>query len=177
MVGRKRKSRAARHPCGQVVREKQLTKAQCAQRMPHRRGLPPELIEHERAGTPFGRLALSKIITDQQYLAGENWRRVVMSYRTVLNAPSEFPRSIAGALMGGGGGQSFMTDDEAIRRKSAYNEAHDAIMEEVGIGCLKTLNDATVHERFVEPYRLVQLRAALDVLVSLAYRAKRRAVA
>lgn len=177
MVGRKRKSRAARHPCGQVVREKQLTKAQIAQRMPHRRGLPLDLIEHERAGTPFGRMRLNNAITEQQYQAGEAWRGVVMAYRAVLNAPSEFPRSIAGALMGGGGSGRGMTDEEATRRKSAYNEAHDAIMEEVGIRCLKALNDATVHERFVEPYRIESLLSALDVLVSLAYRARRRAVA
>lgn len=177
MVGRKRKSRVARHPCGQVVREKQLSKLEIAQRMPHRRGLPPELIEHERAESQFGRLRLTKVITEDQYLAGVSWRRTVMSYRSVLHSPTEFPRSIAGALLGGGGGDRFMTDDEAIRRKSAYNEAYEAVEEMAGRHCMITLNDATVHERYVEPYRLVQLRAALDVLVDLAYRAKRRVVA
>ena len=183
MVGRKRKSRAARYPGGQVVREKQLTKLQIAQRMPHRRGLPDDLIEHERAESQFGRLSLTRkpgsgdefVISPEQYQAGVQWRKTVMSYRAVLHSPTEFPRSIAGALMGGGGGgDRFMSDEEAIRRKSAYDEAFEAVEERAGRHCMITLNDATIHERYVEPYRLDQLRAALDVLVSIAYQARKR---
>lgn len=182
MVGRTRK-RGNREPNGRLQREKPLTKLQVAQQMPHRRGLPIELVEHERAESQFGRLSLTKkpgsgneyVISPEQYQAGVQWRKTVMNYRAVLHAPNEFPRSIAGSLVGGGGGSRFMSDEEAHRRKIAYNEAYEAVEGAVGRHCMITLNDATVHERFVEPSRMPQLWAALDVLVGLAYQGRRRA--
>ena len=175
MVGRKR-ARKYREPSGRVQRDPAVSKLDLARQLKHRAGLSDEDVVDPRAESQFGRFVLNKVISPEQYDAGMRWRSIVIAYRAVLQAPSAFPKSVAGAVVGGGGGQSFMSDDEAIRRKSAYNEGYEAVMEFSGMAGMRALTDATVQERFVEPWRLVKLREALDVLVGLAYQGRRRAV-
>lgn len=174
MVGRKRK-RGYREPSGRAQRQPSISKLDLARQLRHRVGLSDENVIDPRAESQFGRFVLNKVITTEQYDAGLRWRGIVMAYRASIDCPSASPKSVAGAVVGGGGGGLILTDDEAHRRKSAYDEAHDTVMERVGIACMRTLNDATVHERHMENWRLVQLRMALDVLVGLAYQGRRRA--
>jgi hypothetical protein len=151
-----------------------MSREAVARQLRHRAGLSDKDVIDPKAETQFGRFALSKVITQEQYDAGTRWRGVVMAYRSVIEAPSAFPKSIAGAVTGGGGGRGHISDDEALRRKSVYNEGYEAVMEYCGMAGMRTLNDATVHERHVEPRRLLKLREALDVLVGLAYQGRRR---
>ncbi len=174
MVGRKRK-RGYREPNGRPQREPSISKLDLARHLRHRDGLSDENVVDPRAESQFGRFVLNKLITPEQYDAGIRWRSIVMAYRASIDCPSASPKSVAGAVVGGGGGGSVYSDDEALRRKCVYDEAHDAVMESAGMACMRTLNDATVHERHVEPWRLVQLRMALNVLVGLAYQGRKRA--
>ena len=174
MVGRKRK-RGYREPSGRAQRDPAVSKLDLARKLKHRTGLSDKNVVDPRAESQFGRFVLNKVISLEQYHAGVRWREVVMAYRASIDCPSASPKSVAGAAIGGGGGGLILTDDEAHRRKSAYDEAHDSIMSRAGMACMRTLNDATVHERHVEPWRMVQLRMALDVLVGLAYQGRRRA--
>jgi len=173
MVGRKRK-RGYREPNGRVQREPAISKLDLARQLIHRAGLSDDNVVDPRAESQFGRFVLNKVISTEQYDAGVRWRNIVVAYRASIDCPSASPKSVAGAAVGGGGFGMVMSDDEAYRRKSAYDEAHDAVMAQTSIACLRTLNDATVHERHVEPWRMVQLRMALDVLVGLAYQGRRR---
>jgi len=174
MVGRKR-SRKYREPSGRVQRDPAVSRINVAKLFPHRRGLSDKDVIDPKAETQFGRFVLHKLITQEQYDAGDRWRKTVMAYRSVIEAPCAFPKSIAGAVTGGGGGRGYFSDDEALRRKSVYNEGYEAVMERCGMVGMRTLCDATVHERFIEPGRLNRLREALDVLVGLAYQGRRRA--
>lgn len=175
MVGRKRKRNCYRERNGQPQRVPRLSQVDIARQMPHRSGLSDKDVIDQKAESQFGRFALHKLITQEQFDAGISFRDTVARYRAVINAPSHSPRSIAGAVTGGGGGHGVeMQDEEAIRRKSAYDEMHDSVMEYSGMAGLRVLTDATVHERHIEPWRLVKLREALAVLVGIAYRGKRK---
>lgn len=130
VVGRKRKP-GKRWKNGNIVTARNLDPKVIAAGMPHRQAAPAEVRHDPKAVTPFGSLNLKGEITDLQYDAGIRYRDVVLRYQSSINAPRKDAPSLSGALMGITGG-SFMSDEEAQRRKDRYDDAFEMLERDAG---------------------------------------------
>lgn len=87
---------------------------------PSRRHLADGARLDQKAATPLGGLNILGIITNEEYEAGVRFAGIVMRYRAVIEAPNPAPGGIDS------GGRGYIPDDEAERRKAAYDAAYEA---------------------------------------------------
>lgn len=122
--------------------------------MPHRAGLADVL--DARAESLIGRMSLSGLITPKQYESGRRYETVVRAYRVTIEAP----RAAAGGI-DKIGGRAAISDDEAAKRRCAYDDAFCALYRS-GRGALMAVNRAVFAELpDIDP---VSLRIGLDAL-------------
>jgi hypothetical protein len=145
ILGRKRKI-GARKPSGDLITpDRDVDVKAVAQAMPHRRGVVVELRHDPKAESALGRYHLSGKITEWEYEAGTWYAVTVSRYRAVISAPNPSPRSNAGVLVPIFGGQPWaVDDDEAERRKSAYNQAF-GVLDSVGQRAAKAVARVCVY--------------------------------
>lgn len=122
-TGRKRKS-GRRYPNGELNMGPHVDIRQFVANQPHRRMLLPADRTEPIAFSFLGRLLLGGKITKEQHLAGDRYAAIVNRYRAVIGAPSP-----EGARLLEVGGILFISDEEARRRKSAYDDAFEALCE------------------------------------------------
>jgi hypothetical protein len=166
--GRPRKP-GYRHPCGQLIdpskaevteAEKALAKV-IAIRQPHRQSVPESLRHDAKAENVLGRLQLGGKITKDEYDAGKWWAVTVRRYLQSIEGPSPNPSSIAG--VGTGGGRAHIDEDEAIRRKSVYDQGIFVLFEK-GQKFAKATNQTAVYDRTPDARQLFYLQEGLHAL-------------
>ena len=92
------------------------------------------------AGSPLGRLRMSRLISDEQYHAGSEWGLAVLAYCRVMGIRSGSPSggSLASCQSGSGfysweGDRVEIDEDEAAKRvqrvKGRYNACFDAVTD------------------------------------------------
>lgn len=143
--GRPRKL-GRRHPGGKLEQpDRDIDVKAVAQSMPHRRGVVAELRHDPKAESVLGRYHLSGKITEWEYEAGTWYAATVNRYRAVISAPNPAPRSNAGVLVPIFGGLPWaVDDDEAERRKSAYDQAFE-VLDNVGQRAAKSVARVCVY--------------------------------
>jgi hypothetical protein len=188
-AGRKRKT-GARHPSGQLKKEKpkkkEIDDKVRTQRQPHRRELAHQLraggadqidIERltsgEEAESPIGRLWARGLLkrpgdSDSQaardrFDAGNMFAQIVGAYRSVIEAP----RDVAGS------GRGFPCREllcalarencECEHRKARYDRAFEAL-QRLGMRALKAVNRVAVHREAIDLEELVYLVSGLEEL-------------
>mgnify|MGYP001605424316 CR=1 FL=1 len=169
MVVRKRKL-GKRKPSGDLVLERapqspeaiKVFQAQVGATMPHRQGLPAHLMGLAEAENLFGRLFLAKMISQGQYDAGKEYRRRVMAYRVVIEAPRSTPRSCSPGVSSGGV-VPFISDDEAKRRKAQHDEAFEALHQS-GVPHLRAVNSVVIKDELIGWREVKNLVCGLSVL-------------
>lgn len=170
MVGRKRKP-GKRKPSGDLIIEKPPTseyaikafQAKIGATMPHRQGLPAHLMGLAEAENLFGRLFLAKMISQGQYDAGKEYRRRVMAYRAVIEAPRSTPKAISLDGLWNGGATSIISDDEARRRKAQHDEAFEALHQS-GVPNLRAVNSVVIRDQLIGWREVKNLVCGLSVL-------------
>ncbi len=159
--GRKRKP-GKRHPCGDLV-DKDIDPKVIAFPMPHRQGVPEKLRHDPKAGTEFGVLNLTGVISDDQFDAGERYASDVARYRSIiLSAPKESPPSIAG-FSEPRSGSSVVSEEIAERIRATFDDAFEALNAK-GNRVLRIVNRAAVHNQRLEREYWPTLRIGLDAL-------------
>ena len=167
--GRKRKE-GKRKPSGDLIIEKPPTseyaikafQAKIGATMPHRQGLPTHLMGLADAENLFGRMFLAKMISQGQFDAGKEYRRRVLAYRAVIEAPRSTPKAIS--LDGlGHGGASIISDEEAKRRKSQHDEAFE-LLNESGRQNLMAVNSVVIKDEAIGWREVKNLVCGLSVL-------------
>jgi len=135
--GRKRKS-GRRSPCGDLIKEKRPDDRLLASLQPHRRDLPEKHRLSEKATTVLGKLNLFGWITDEQWQAGNIYKRGVNAYRAVIGSidPLNSPAP---------GFSGEITPEEARHRKEVYDLAFEAL-DAVGNVILRTVNRAAIYD-------------------------------
>jgi len=157
--GRKRKS-GARYPSGGLRREKIEEPNVVALRMPHRMGVPKELAHDAKAETVLGRYSLNGLITPLEYDAGVYYRGVVARYLSSIGAPkSDVPSCTGEAMSRGVAGEYDLA--EAERRKSAYDQAYEAVEEGGGQRGAKALSRVAVYDERCPNGLFQQMRYSL----------------
>lgn len=160
VVGRKRKP-GKRWKNGNLITARSLDPKVIAAAMPHRQDVPADVRHDPKALTAFGRLNLKGTITDAQYDAGVRWRDVVSLYQSSIDAPRKDAPSLSGALLGITGG-SYMTDDEARRRRDRYMETYEALEDGAGHIAARAVSRWCVYDEDDRP--TVDLIRGLNVL-------------
>ena len=105
--GRKRKS-GPRNKNGRLI--PQINYRALAAEQPHRRDLPKDARLRAEGFNELGRLYLKGIITEPEYLAGQEFARVTAMYRATIGPPR--------ALAGAGGG--YVCNPEPCREEPQY---------------------------------------------------------
>jgi hypothetical protein len=127
-VGRKRKA-GRRTASGQLARE-HVNYAALAALQPHRRDLPLEVRLSQDATTEIGRLFLWKRITEEQYLAGQEYERRIGAYRATIAGP----HGLVGITGWSGCNPDVCrrngNECECSRRAHAYQELSDVINQQ-----------------------------------------------
>ncbi len=170
--GRKRKQ-GARHPGGQLKREKQPDDRVRTSRQPHRRILRTEDRMSEHAESPLGRLYLrgqlradeteDPEIAELRYQAGQHYAVAVGKYRSVIEAP----KGTAGAGRGFDCCHGLIAEDDACecrRRRRRYETAFEALAQ-AGRRAQMTVNRIAVQQDELTEQDRVYLIAGLDALV------------
>lgn len=169
MVGRKRKP-GKRFPNGKLKPDqtKGLSAEQVIQirkdvaaTMPHRVGLPAHRRHEQMAESPLGALAIIGAITQQQFDAGHEYRKIVQRYRAVISAPNPNPQApkmghIPSSVV------TLIDDEQAIARRVKYQKAFEAITTRWG---RLVVNSVVIHDRPLQQGDLPWLTKALDELV------------
>jgi hypothetical protein len=170
MVGRRRKP-GKRKPSGDLIQERtpktpeaiKAFQAQIGATMPHRQGLPPHLAGLQEAENLFGRMFLAKMITLGQFDAGKEYRRRVLAYRMVIEAPRATPKALPMDGLGGGRGSPLISDDEAKRRKAQHDEAFETLHES-GRRNLLAVNSVVIRDEPIGWREVKNLVCGLSVL-------------
>jgi hypothetical protein len=153
--GRKRRS-GYRTPSGDLARQKRPDDRLLAAMQPHRRQLPEKDRLSEKAVTVLGRLNLFGRITDEQAEAGRKYAAGVNAYRAVIGSMDPLMSPAPGFGKG-------MSDEEAIRRKEAYDAAFE-LLSQLGNRPIRAVNKAAVYENTA--YGAIDdLRLGLNALV------------
>lgn len=165
MVGRKRKQ-GKRFPSGKIdysMSPEQVIqfRKDVASTMPHRRNLPADRRHLELAESPLGSLALTGVISQQQFDAGNEYRKIVQRYRAVISAPNPNPQApklghIPSSIV------VMLDDEQAIARRVKYDAAFRAITTRWG---KLVVNSVVIHDRPLQAGDLPWLTKALDELV------------
>jgi hypothetical protein len=132
-------------------------------RQPHRRGLKQDDRLSDRAESLLGRLNLNGLISNAQYIAGDQYGMIIGQYRSIIGAP----RGTAGAGRGSdcaiGTGFECPDDECACARTTArYNNAFAALMK-AGQRSAKYVARA-LHGQDITPEEFVYLKAGLEAL-------------
>ena len=140
--GRKRKHGKHRSGGRGLVVIDRLSPRAVAAAMPHRRGLPVDFQLDQRAGSELGRMRGTKppLINESQFLAGEEWARVVGAYLVTI----EPPRGLAG-----GGWKPEISEEQALQRRQRYMAAYDALATSrlLGRPAIKAVNCVAIQDR------------------------------
>lgn len=178
--GRKRKP-GKRYPSGkrmpkELQREAVSTALDARQR---HYGVTGRQARDRRLGTVLGRLVFRKVITPEQYQAGEQFAALVHRHHIVLGLPLPEPRSVAGLLDREGifGGSSPDPDpllvDRLRRRYAAATAALDRCDRDqrcsAGLKPSRLVRDTACLEEDLQwnGTGLDRLRAGLDALAEL----------
>jgi hypothetical protein len=192
--GRKRKTVARRHPGGQVVRASVDVRG-VVLAQPHRIRFPEAHRGDQRAESYLGSLNLEYRIhesknanqrhpvkrlhgiTDDEYLAGEQYARCVARYLAMCNAPKlaqqrpvtsedqpwrhamRKPSPVQEAMWR----LNHEADDEVITER--YMRAYEAVSESAGHKGHIAINAAVIRGHAIAPDQVIHLRAALRGLV------------
>lgn len=167
MVGRKRKSGKARFPSGKIKPDKPMSAEQIVQfqqevasTMPHRMALPRHRRHDQMAESPFGALCIIGAITQIQFDAGHEYRKIVQRYRAVISAPNPNPQApklghIKSSIA------VLLDDEQAIARREKYMRAFEAITTRWG---RTVINSVVIHDRQLQQGDLPWLTRSLDEL-------------
>lgn len=156
-----------RYPSGKIIPEKMTPEQIITHRktvaatMPHRRGLPAEVRHREMAESPLGALALIGAITQTQFDALHEYRKIVMRYRAVISAPNPNPQApqighVRGAAT------LVLSDEQAVARRERYMRAFEAI---TGRHARTVVNSVVIHDRPLQAGDLPYLIGAGDDLI------------
>lgn len=128
-------------------------------------GIKPGLERSQLAGSHFGRLAMAKVISEDQYEAGLRWAKLTRDYMRLIGAAPMTPKAQAiGQLIVSeyAGDIETMTPDVIAGIKSRYDEMHRALIEaREGREYLAALRAVILEDR---PGRTGHLREALNLL-------------
>lgn len=168
--GRKRKARVTRQPNGRPRQPTAQDIMAVARAGPHRqildaRGRVPDPRD-PRLGTEFGRLRIMGLISAEQYAAGLRWGRVVIRMCCALGAQPSSPKGWMANLLPGVPGGLEMTAEQAAEARLAYDEAHHALVRDLGLGDRRVLPNL-LRQVIVEDRAcldLIRFRGALDIL-------------
>jgi hypothetical protein len=164
MVGRKRKLGVRRQPDGTPANPKGVDPKVIASRQPHRQGIPLDVVHDPAAESNFGKLFLQKHITQVQYQAGLDWRRIVQNYRALICAPKPDAVSMSGVIVGPWGGSGEIDPDKAIEWRREYNAAFEALESGAGNRGTRAVNHWAIYDR--GDYALAYLVCGLNVLAA-----------
>lgn len=147
---------------------------------PHRRWLPERLRKDQRAENALGRLYLAGFLSEGQILAGEKFRRLMLEYAAVIEAPRLPPTIMARMsfeLMGRpepienvdrAGSVSYIAETEENRRIRVLNAVERVRFELRARGetsrAWRDLYAVAVEDK--EPQDIVHLVVALNVLAA-----------
>lgn len=157
--GRKRKI-GPRYPSGGLKREKAPEPNVVALRMPHRMGVPMNMAHDAKAETVMGRYSLNGLITSLEYDAGVYYRGVVGRYLASIGAPKSNVPSCTGEAMARGVSGDYDLD-EAERRKSAYDQAYEAVEEAGGQRGARALARVAIYDERCPDGLFKQMRLSL----------------
>lgn len=161
MVGRKRKN-TNREPNGRAQRTRDIDPNAIAQLMPHRRLVPANVAHDPRAECIVGRLCLNGWISEIYYQAAIRYRETVARYRMVIDAPRQDEISMSGIIVGPWGASREMPEDEAIRRRSAYMAAYEALEGDGGHKAAREVAHCVIYNR--QPYTIPGVKRGLKAL-------------
>lgn len=155
-----------REPSGRHQRESVAQITAVATRNRIRMGVHPEEVRNQLAGFAFGRLALQKIITRDQYEAGCNFGRIVVTYARIMGVPSANPKSISMIMVGGIDHSEPLTDPEKIAKaRRSYEDTFSALSDHIdGKRYLHALKACILQD---QPTDIGDLRCGLNVLCHL----------
>jgi hypothetical protein len=128
--------------------------------MPHRLGVPRQFAHDPKAESVLGRYNLNGLITDLEWDAGVYYRGVVGRYLAIINAPKANMPSCTGEPKSKGQPFEFSAD-EADRRKSAYNEAYEAVEEGGGQRGAMALKRVAVYDQLCPDGMIGPMRYSL----------------
>lgn len=153
--GRKR-SNKEREPSGRVSRlaEKKANEEFGKWQRRHLLGLVPEdKLLDQKAATPLGALFLGRVISEEQYQAGEHYGEVVRRYRIVSGLPLDLPARLR---MGARGVDNRMFPAVVVRRaRAAYLGLRRRLLRS-GRGVLSAVTRLVVDERPESSVELVK---------------------
>lgn len=155
-MGRTRKH-GARYKSGKLKPQPQINYRKMAGEQPHRRDLPNDTKLRAEGFNELGRLFLKGLITEPEYLAGQEFARVTAMYRATINPPR--------ALAGAGGG--YVCNPEPCRdnpencncahRRLAYTVLHD-VLSEAGHRVLIAVKHVVIEDKHpAAEYRLLAI--------------------
>ncbi|MDN2579010.1 hypothetical protein [Aquibium sp. ELW1220] len=131
--GRKRKT-GTRYPCGKLERAETEREAMAVALDARRRhyGVSIKRARDQRLGSTLGRLAFTKLISNDQHEAGRVFGELYQRHHAVMGLPAPTPRSIAGRLieegiMGLSPSEPTLDQIERLRRR--FREAATALTE------------------------------------------------
>jgi hypothetical protein len=161
--GRKRLQGVKRFPNGQTAPDRGVDPKVIASRQPHRQGIPLDVVHDQAAESNFGKLFLKKHISQVQYQAGLDWRRIVQNYRSVICAPKPDAVSMSGVIVGPWGGSGEIDPEKAAEWRKEYNAAFEALGM-AGNRPLRAVNHWAIHDH--GDYALDYLVCGLDCLAA-----------
>jgi hypothetical protein len=159
-------------------------------RQPHRRTLPTQLRGDERAESPLGRMALRRVIDDDQYDAGNLFSGAVGAYAATIGTPaaisgtlghlvaSNYPNdaeAVGSELSGGcaaeqSGAAEFCRDNpeqcDCLSRRRRYMRAYEALHVAVGHRGLLVVLRVVVHREDIAREDIVYLKRGLAALAA-----------
>jgi hypothetical protein len=167
VVGRKRKQ-VKRQPDGRTHPDSRTDRGidpkVIASRQPHRQGIPLEVVHDPAAESNFGKLFLQRHISQVQYQAGLDWRRIVQKYRSVICAPKPDAVSMSGVIVGPWGGSGEIDPKKAEEWRKEYNEAFEALESGAGNRGTRAVNHWAIYDR--GDYALAYLVVGLNALAA-----------
>lgn len=170
--GRKKAS-GPREPNGQLQRPSKAEKEEdilsVALKQPHRVAFGDKARD-PRAGYTFGRLALSKEITQEQFRAGEEWTKLFVRHAKIMGIPMpSFPSIMAGNIAGGI--SHWEPDDEEVFkvRRDFENMNRDLADNLPGdyLEAQRALMGVCILDNYPDMKRMGVLRVALNVLARM----------
>jgi hypothetical protein len=154
--GRKRRG-GDRQPNGQhSKRQRPIDPKAIAAAMPHRRGVPADVRHDPIAEDEIGKLRLKDILTGIQHDAALKFRDHVRAYHAVISAPNQDPPSIAGSLLGRGGG-GVLSEQQARDRRDTYMRAYEALESGAGNRGARAVSHWVVYNRGDMPLEYLRL--------------------
>lgn len=159
-----RLARSSRQEREQVSRDNAYS---VAREQPHRKKYGDQFGDW-RAENELGRLYLDKVITQEQFEAGNKYREIVGRMRRAISAPRAVPKSSAGTLIGPTGTVIELDAERADRARSEYADAYRSLSD-MGRDATLAVNDVVIEDRNIyEEARagIFDLKAGLNGLVN-----------